>query len=265
MVNFTESTSMCFRTSPVLLLSWGILLLLSHVVIASESLETISVAGFQLEWTGVTTASEEGKNFATIKLQTSRGDIQADYYHAGVSNAPSRTGVVWVEGAGSRSPEGPPVTIYPSACEQLQKKQISGLHLRYRRPGFLVHCVLDTLCGIAFLHHEGVDRVILVGHSFGGAVVISAGALSPLVRGIVPMSSQTEGTDLITRVSPRPILFTHGTSDSVLPSSCSDELFAQASDPKELRLFQGAGHNLDESRQEILELLIKWIPQHLSR
>jgi len=172
--------------------------------------------------------------------------------------------VVWVEGAGNRAPEGPSVTIYPTACEQLQKKGITGLRLHYRRPGFMAHCVLDTLCAVAFLHREGVDQVVLVGHSFGGAVVISAGAISPLVRAIIPMSSQTEGTDFVSRVSPRPILLIHGTADDVLPSSCSEELFTAAGEPKELRLFEGAGHNLDESRREVLDLLMKWIPKQMN-
>jgi pimeloyl-ACP methyl ester carboxylesterase len=135
--------------------------------------------------------------------------------------------------------------------------------VHYRRPGFLVHCVLDALCGIAFLESEKIDRVVLVGHSFGGAVVISAGAVSPVVRAVVPMSSQTEGTDSAARVSPRKMLLLHGTADEVLPSSCSEEIYAEAHEPKELRLLKGAGHNLEESRKEVIDLLVRWIPEQL--
>jgi alpha/beta superfamily hydrolase len=240
------------------------LLILVPSLSATGLPETVSVGKFQLEWTGVT--QEAGKDSVSVKLETSRGDIKANYYPATRENVRTRMGVVWVEGAGDgHGPAGPPETIYPAACEQLQKKGIANLHLHYRRPGFLVHCVLDALCGVAFLQSEGIDRVVLVGHSFGGAVVISAGAVSPVVRAIVPMSSQTEGTDFVGRVSPRKMLLIHGTADQVLPSSCSEEIYAEAGEPKELRLFKGAGHNLDESRQEIINLLVRWIPEELIR
>ena len=127
-----------------------------------------------------------------------------------------------------------------------------------------MHCVLDTLCGVAFLQSEGIDRVALVGHSFGGAVVISAGALSPAVKAVVPMSSQTEDTEFASRISPRPLLLIHGTSDSTLPSSCSEEIYAEAKEPKELRLFRGAGHDLFAARDDIIDLLVTWIPEQLA-
>ena len=253
------------KTSTLLsVLSCGLVTFLAQQTVAAGPPEKISLDRFHLEWTG--TLREAQGNPAAIKLQTNRGDIQADYYPATVDNRPSRIGVVWVEGAGGgHGPDGPSVTIYPSACEQLQKMGIAGLRLHYRRPGFLVHCVLDTLCGIAFLAHEKVDRVVLVGHSFGGAVVISAGAVSPLVRAVVPMSSQTEGTDVAPQVSPRAMLLIHGSADLILPASCSEEIYAAAREPKEIKLFNGAGHNLEESRQEILDLLVHWIPQQLGR
>src|SRR5215210_7072743 len=55
-----------------------------------------------------------------------------------------------------------------------EENKTIALRLHYRRPNELVECVLDTLIGVAFLVHEGQDNVALVGHSFGGAVVISA-------------------------------------------------------------------------------------------
>jgi pimeloyl-ACP methyl ester carboxylesterase len=38
-----------------------------------------------------------------------------------------------------------------------------------------------------------VQRVVLVGHSFGGAVVITAGAVHDRVAGVVALASQTYG------------------------------------------------------------------------
>ena len=91
-------------------------------------------------------------------------------------------------------------------------------------PNYLENCVLDTLTGAEFLASEGVDRVGLVGHSFGGAVVISAAALSERVRAVVAMSTQTYGTGLAADVAPRPMLLIHGTADEVLPAACSESV-----------------------------------------
>jgi fermentation-respiration switch protein FrsA (DUF1100 family) len=137
--------------------------------------------------------------------------------------------------------------------------------LHYRRPNHVVHCVLDILCGIAFLADQGVDRVALVGHSFGGAIVISAGAVSPLVIAVVAMSSQTDDAEFAPRISPRPLLLIHGSADKVLPASYAQEIYAAAKEPKELKIIPGAGQNLEEAREQVLELLVHWIPEQLAR
>jgi fermentation-respiration switch protein FrsA (DUF1100 family) len=95
--------------------------------------------------------------------------------------------------------------------------------------------------------------------------VISAAVASPQVYAVVPMSSQTYGTDAAPAVSPRPMLLIHGTDDDVLPVECSRQIFAAAREPKELKLFEGAGHGLDSARQQIIDLLVQWIPENLAQ
>ncbi len=217
-----------------------------------------------LHWRGVTKESESGQALAQ-RLHTKRGDIIARYHPASVKVLGTRDlGVVWVGGAGGGL-DGPARGLYPEACERLQKRGVAGLRLHYRLPNELTKCVLDTLVGIDFLAQEGARSVALVGHSFGGAVVISAGAVSPHVRAIVPMSSQTYGTELTSSVAPRPLLLIHGLNDDVLSPLCSRQLYAAAGEPKELKLYPGAGHGLDEVRQELLDLLVRWIPEQLVR
>jgi hypothetical protein len=224
---------------------------------------TVAFGGGSLELRGVTT---EGKSdgVAALKLQTDRGAIDARYHPVPAEARTKNLGVVWVGGAGGGL-DGPARGLYPEACQRLQKAGIAGLRLHYRKPNQLRNCVLDTLAGVAFLAREGATKVALVGHSFGGAVVISAGATSPNVKAVVPMSSQTYGTELTPHVSPRAMLLIHGTDDDVLSPLCSRQIFAAAGQPKELKLFAGNGHGLDESRQEILDLLVRWIPEQLAR
>jgi pimeloyl-ACP methyl ester carboxylesterase len=81
----------------------------------------------------------------------------------------------------------------------------------------------------------------LVGHSFGGAVVLDAAAQAPDVIAVAALSSQTAGVGDIAALSPRPLLFVHGEADEILPVGCSRQLFARADQPKQLRLYPGAG------------------------
>jgi pimeloyl-ACP methyl ester carboxylesterase len=193
-----------------------------------------------------------------VTLRTNRGDVETRYHPA-----PGATkGAVWVGGAGGGL-EGPARGLYPEACRRLQREGVAGLRLHYRRPNHLEECVLDTLLGVEFLAEEGIRRVALIGHSFGGAVVITAAVFSDHVRAVIPMSTQTYGADLAPRVAPRAMLLVHGTDDTVLPDACSRAVYQAAGEPKELVLCPGAGHGLDEVREELLYLLVRWIPAHL--
>jgi hypothetical protein len=41
-------------------------------------------------------------------------------------------------------------------------------------------------------------------------------------------------------------------------------VYRRAGEPKELKLYPGARHGLDEAREEILDLLVSWIREKLS-
>jgi dipeptidyl aminopeptidase/acylaminoacyl peptidase len=126
--------------------------------------------------------------------------------------------------------------------------------------------VLDALCGVAFFAGEGISRVVIVGHSFGGAVAVCAGTSSPRVRGVVALASQSAGSvQMAPYLAPRSLLIIHGTRDKVLPATNARKIYDAAAQPKELRLLNDVGHGLTAAREEILELLLRWIPGHLSR
>jgi len=206
-----------------------------------------------LFWTGDEQGPVENGE-AVLTLRTNRGAIDARYHPA----KEATRGVIWVGGAGGGL-NGPARGLYPAACESLQRHGVAGLRLHYRQPNVLEECVLDVLLGVEFLHREGVEHVGLVGHSFGGAVVISAGALSERVKAVVAMSTQTYGTALVGQLPPRPLLLIHGSADEILPDSCSQQVYRFAEEPKELVLYPGAGHGLDEVREEVLDLLERWL------
>jgi alpha-beta hydrolase superfamily lysophospholipase len=194
-----------------------------------------------------------------LTLNTNGGEITARL-HPAPEGSPA---VVWVGGSGGGL-DGPAWGMYPRLAGQLASQGIASLRLHYRWPNQLEECVLDTMLGVQYLvQQRGYSAVALVGHSFGGAVVISAGALSEAVTAVVAMSSQTYGTDLAPDISPRPLLLVHGTADEVLSDACSQDIYARAQEPKELRLYRGCRHGLDECRDEVDADVVKWLVQQL--
>jgi pimeloyl-ACP methyl ester carboxylesterase len=201
-----------------------------------------------------------GDDVEEVLLRTGSGTIACRYH-----GTPECTGaVVWVGGAGGGL-DGPAGGLYPRLAGHLLNDQIASLRLDYRHTNHLLDCVMDTLLGISFLENQNCRGVILVGHSFGGAVVISAGAASPLVLGVAALSSQTYGTDWVDELSPRSLLLMHGTSDRVLPDTCSREIYQRAAEPKKVLLYPGCGHGLDECRGEVDRDLLIWMRQVLGK
>jgi alpha-beta hydrolase superfamily lysophospholipase len=203
---------------------------------------------------GVT--DEDGEH---VGLRTDRGTIDCRFHPAAAGDA----AVVWVFGAGGGL-GGPAGGLYPRLAGRLAPDGIASLRLDYRRPADLGESVLDALAGVAYVTTRGRGRVVLVGHSFGGAVVISAGAASDAVIAVAALSSQTYGTGAAAALAPRPLLLLHGTADEVLPDTCSRDIYARAREPKRLRLYPGCRHGLDQCREELDRDLTAWIREVIS-
>lgn len=148
--------------------------------------------------------------------------------------------------------------IYDRLGERLRARGVASLEVDYRRPGRLAPCVADLLAGADWLTAEGKRRLVFVGHSFGGAVVISAGVQRAQVVGAAALSSQTAGTDSVSALSPRPTLFIHREADEILPARCSRDLYARAREPKQLILYPGCRHGLDQCRDQLDADLMVW-------
>ena len=51
--------------------------------------------------------------------------------------------------------------------------------------------------------------------------VVNAGASSQAVIAVAALSSQASGTDTVGDLSPKPVIFIHGSADEVLSDHCS--------------------------------------------
>jgi hypothetical protein len=188
-----------------------------------------------------------------LHLVTNEGPILCRHHPAEGERA-----VLWVFGAGGGL-GGPAGGLYTRLGTRLRQESVTSLELDYRRAGHLQDCVLDVLVGLAYLESLGKSRIVLVGHSFGGAVVINAGAISEAVTAVAALSSQTAGTEAVGRLSPKPVIFMHGEQDEILPPSCSRDLHTRAGEPKELVLYPGCLHGLDQCREALDRDLTRWL------
>jgi len=196
---------------------------------------------------------------ARVILRTSDGDMEGMFHPAEGDG-----GVIWVSGALGGF-DGPSFGIFTVLSHELVSEGIGSLRLNYRFPGDFDRCVLDVLVGVDFLQQQGASNVALVGHSFGGAVVIQAGTMSPQVKAVAGLSSQTFGAQRVSKLSPIPLLLIHGSRDRNLPALCSQNIYEWAREPKELMIYNGSGHFLRECRDELHDLLRSWLVDKLGQ
>jgi fermentation-respiration switch protein FrsA (DUF1100 family) len=195
----------------------------------------------------------ESETSERLQLVTSEGALPCGYRPAKGEHA-----ILWVFGAGGGL-GGPAGGLYTRLGRQFRESGTASLELDYRHPGDLEGCILDVLIGLAYLESLGKSRIVLVGHSFGGAVVINAGVTSDAVIAVAALSSQTAGTHAVGKLSPKPVIFIHGEKDEILPPACSRDLHAHAGEPKELILYPGCFHGLDQCQEALDRDLSRWL------
>jgi len=205
----------------------------------------------ELSIEGVAAHPESDGNLRVL-IATTRGELRAVLHPC--ADAPGAT--IYVAGAMGGF-EGPANDLYGRLANRLRPR-LSGLRLHYRRPGEFEECVLDVLAGVSFLRGLGAGPIALVGHSFGGAVVIKAGELSDAVAGVAALSSQLFGTRTVERLA-KPLLLVHGMRDGVLDYAASQDIHARATEPKRIVLYADADHSLAQSAEDLEELLASWL------
>ena len=203
--------------------------------------------------------AHDGGGGQGLLFRTNLGSIKAILHRAEGSNQ----GIVWVCGAGGGF-DGPGLGTYARLSEEFRTQGITSLRMDYRDPHALTACVMDLLIGVNYLKSEGYQPVVIAGHSFGGAVVIAAGAHSPHVKGVISLAPQAFGADRARQLSPRHLLLVHGKSDTRLPYADALRIYNLALEPKKIVLYDGAEHGLEECREELDQLLQDWIPATLA-
>ena len=60
------------------------------------------------------------------------------------------------------------------------KNGVRGVRIDYRSPNDLDRCAHDLACGVEWARDAGAARIVVMGHSFGGAVAIRAAVVKGL-------------------------------------------------------------------------------------
>ena len=188
-----------------------------------------------------------------LQLRTTRGEIPIILH----SNETQARAVLCVSGAIGGF-DGP-ARLYARLGLDLPDRGFVVARMNYRLPNEFDECLLDTMAALTFLKGIGVGRVALIGHSFGGAIAINAGTLSPLVATVIAVSSQLAGAHGVGELAPKPLLLVHGTADTILPDQCSRMLYERAGEPKTLKLFAGADHRMNPAGAALYDLVTDWI------
>jgi hypothetical protein len=164
--------------------------------------------------------------------------------------------------------DGPAEGIYGDLAEALPEQGIGVLRLDFRvktSPGPIDDGTIDVLAGIDWLAEQGVERVALIGHSYGGAIVLRAAFRSDVVAGTCALSTQTMGIEPeeVRSLAPHPLLLIHGGADWRLPPRLSEWVYTLAGEGRELHILNGATHSLRQRRDDLWVLLLDWVDRVL--
>ena len=154
-----------------------------------------------------------------------------------------------------------PAMLYPRLGLEMPKRGLTVARLDYRAPNEFGECLVDAMAALTFLGGIGNQRVALIGHSFGGAVAINAGTLSPIVTTVIALSSQLAGAHVAGELRPKPLLLIHGDADTILSHESSQALYDRAGEPKTIKIIPDVGHGLAEAKDEVFDLVSDWLLQ----
>jgi pimeloyl-ACP methyl ester carboxylesterase len=159
---------------------------------------------------------------------------------------------------------GPADGLYHRLGVTWAERGVPVLRVSYRRPNDLDACCVDVAAAVQLaVGGAGADQVVLMGHSFGGAVAVRVGVgLDAMVAGVVTFATQSAGCEVAGGLHDRPLLLFHGERDEILPIEAS-EMVRMIAGTGELVRLPGDGHLLAKSGDAMWERLEEWLPATL--
>ena len=192
------------------------------------------------------------------EVYTARGLLSV-LWHEPVE-PPARPAAIVMCGGAMGGLLGPGHGLYQALGERWSERGVRVLRIGYRSPNDLDRCSHDVACGVEWARDAGAERVVVMGHSFGGAVAIRTAVVMPRsVVGVVTLATQSAACEVAHALDGRPLILFHGDADELLPADASHMVQAIAGSG-EVVILPDDGHLLDHSDAAIIERLDDWLP-----
>lgn len=224
----------------------------------SESGHGQDVPQTPLEMLGVIGSQQAtlSEGLRQLELYTMRGLLSL-LWHEPVGKA--RNSAVLMLGGAMGGTLGPGDSLYHALGGLLADKGIPSIRMSYRKPNDLDRCCVDAAAAVQLLVGSGADSVVVMGHSFGGAVAVRMGVgLREMVAGVVTFATQSAGCEMAGGLQGLPLLMFHGDADSILPVEASEVVRAMAG-TGDLHVMQGDDHLLARSHDAMMSVLVPWL------
>jgi hypothetical protein len=193
------------------------------------------------------------------EVYTTRGLLTV-FRHRPPEGVEPRGAAIVVCGGAMGGVLGPGHGLYQRLGELWAARGVEFVRVGYREPNNLDLCAHDLACGVELARDAGAPRVVVMGHSFGGAVAVRTAVIMPVsVAGVVTFATQSAGCEVAGALAGRPLLLFHGDRDELLPPEASHVVAAIAGHG-EVEILPGDGHLLAKSDDIIVERLETWLP-----
>lgn len=196
-----------------------------------------------------------------LELFTMRGLVTVMWHQVPAGVAVSRSALVLCGGA-MGGLLGPANGMYQELGDRWASRGVPVLRVSYRRPNDLDACSLDVAAAVQLASDTGAERVVVMGHSFGGAVAVRVAVVMDEVAGVVTFATQSAGCEVAPGLRGRPFLLFHGDADELLPLESSRVVAAMAG-RAEVVVCEGDNHLLTHSGAEMIATLDDWLPSVL--
>ena len=195
-----------------------------------------------------------------IEMYTMRG-LLTILWHEAADGAARQPGALVLCGGAMGGLLGPGDALFHRLGVEWSARGVPVLRVSYRRPNDLDLCCVDVAAAAQLaIGGAAADRVVLMGHSFGGAVAVRVGVgLREMVAGVATFATQSAGCELAGGLQGLPFLLFHGERDEILPIQAS-EMVCMIAGHGELVRLPGDGHLLARSDEAMWERLESWLP-----
>lgn len=199
-------------------------------------------------------------NLRHVEMYTRRGLLTL-LWHEPVADVEMQQGALVLCGGAMGGLLGPGDALYHRLGETWSRRGVPVLRVSYRSPNDLDQCCVDVAAAVQLaIGGAGAEKVVLMGHSFGGAVAVRVGVgLNEMVAGVATFATQSAGCEVAGGLAATPLLLFHGENDELLPIEASEMVRTIAGTGELVRL-PGDGHLLAKSDAIIWERLEEWLP-----